>query len=85
MKHYLRSVSVGVHRLHIQRDGLHFAPIGDRGELQHCVEGTLQVGHLIWMNESKGKNTDMNTVPSHLSAVAYHLDYDTKSEGLWVL
>ncbi|KAA8579965.1 hypothetical protein FQN60_005500, partial [Etheostoma spectabile] len=42
IKHYLRSVSVGVHRLHIQRDGLHFAPVGDRGELQHRVEGTLQ-------------------------------------------
>lgn len=56
IKRYLWSVSVGVQRLHIQIHGLHFAPVGDRGELQHCVEGTLQVGHLIWNNQSKEKH-----------------------------
>lgn len=56
MKRYLRPVSVGVHRLHIERDGLHLAPVGDRGELQHSVEGTLQVGHLLWNKKEEEQN-----------------------------
>lgn len=70
---------MGVHRLHIQRDGLHFAPIGDRCELQHCVEWTLEVGHLIWNNQSK-ENVDMNTTALDSGTAT---DYDTNTEGLW--
>lgn len=48
---------MGVHRLHVQGDGLHFAAVGDRGELEHGVEGTLQVGHLIWTQHHRGQHS----------------------------
>lgn len=62
---HLWSVSVGVHRLHIQVDGLHFAPIGDRSELQHRVEGTLQVGHLVWNKRSEEKHLSTAEAECH--------------------
>lgn len=51
----LRSVSVGVHCFHIQINGLHFAAISNRGELENSVEGALQVGHLLWPTREKNE------------------------------
>lgn len=49
----LGSVSVCVHRLYIQGDGLHLTAVGHWGQLQDRVEGTLQVRHLICSDTEK--------------------------------